>query len=69
MALKIVAVYTHGTSKFWCYEHKSDDGIFKFWIPHTKRIEGTSQFKSQRPPTTMDIHVEFERENQASKPK
>ncbi|HTG95770.1 MAG TPA: hypothetical protein VL866_24430 [Pyrinomonadaceae bacterium] len=62
MALSITATYTHGTQKFWVYEHMSDEGIFKFWIPHTKRVQGTSKFLSQRPPTTMDIHVEFERD-------
>ena len=67
MALKITARYTHGTSKFWVYEHKSDEGIFKFWVPHTKRIEGTSRYRSQCPPTTMDIHVEFEREAQSAR--
>lgn len=62
MALKITARYSHGTNRFWVYEHQSDEGIFKFWIPHTKRVAGTSKFTSQRPPTTMDLHVEFERD-------
>lgn len=61
MALSITATYTHGTNKYWVYEHMSDEGIFKFWIPHTRRKE--DKFMSVRPPTTMDIHVEFEREN------
>jgi hypothetical protein len=60
--LSIVATYAHGTSRFWVYEHMSDVGIFKFWVPHTKRVEGTDRYRSLQPPTTMDIHVEFRRE-------
>lgn len=66
MALKIIATYTHGTNKYWCYEHVSDLGIFKFWVPHTKRVKGTDRYQSLQPPTTMDIHVKLERDTESN---
>lgn len=65
-ALNIIATYTHGTNKFWVYEHVSDIGIFKFWVPHSERVEGTDRYRSLQPPITMSIHVEFRREKDDS---
>lgn len=60
LALEIVATYTHGTNRFWCYEHNSDEGIFKFWMPHTEKVG--DRYQSLRPPEMMDLRIRFERD-------
>lgn len=57
--LKLPMSYENGTPRFWCFKFQDSELIVKVWVPHSRRL-GDGRYIALPPPTTMDIHLEFD---------